>query len=65
LVSRVNSFSIAMLSWSYQKRGALGLGWDICQVLVRNFDWLPFIPPLVVFSVPSRVLDYFDPSREY
>jgi hypothetical protein len=29
--------------------------WDIGQVTVSNFDWLPFTPPpLVTFSGPSR-----------
>jgi hypothetical protein len=27
--------------------------WDIGQVTVSNFDWLPFTPPLVAFSGPS------------
>jgi hypothetical protein len=27
--------------------------WDIGQVTVSNFDWLPFTPPLVIFSGPS------------
>jgi hypothetical protein len=32
----------------------LGLIWDIGQVLVKNFDRLPFTPPpLVVLSGPS------------
>jgi hypothetical protein len=31
----------------------LGLFWDIGQVPVRNFDWLPFTPPLVALSGPS------------
>jgi hypothetical protein len=29
--------------------------WDIGQVTVSNFDWLPFTPPLVAFSGPSHV----------
>jgi hypothetical protein len=29
--------------------------WDIGQVTVSNFDWLPFTPPLVAFSGPSDV----------
>jgi hypothetical protein len=28
--------------------------WDIGQVLEENFNWLPFNPPLVTFSSPSR-----------
>jgi hypothetical protein len=27
--------------------------WDIGQVTVSNFDWLPFTHPLVAFSGPS------------
>jgi hypothetical protein len=27
--------------------------WDIGQITMSNFDWLPFIPPLVAFSGPS------------
>jgi hypothetical protein len=27
--------------------------WDIGQVTVSNFDWLPFTTPLVTFSGPS------------
>jgi hypothetical protein len=27
--------------------------WDIGQVTVSNFDWLPFTPPLIAFSGPS------------
>jgi hypothetical protein len=28
----------------HKKRGASGRFWDICQVPVRNFNWLPFTP---------------------
>jgi hypothetical protein len=28
--------------------------WDIGQVTVSNFDWLPFTSPLVAFSGPSE-----------
>jgi hypothetical protein len=28
--------------------------WDMGQVTVSNFDWLPFTPPLVAFSGPSE-----------
>jgi hypothetical protein len=35
--------------------------WDIGQVPTRNFDWLPFTPPLVAFSGPSAwQLEKFD-----
>jgi hypothetical protein len=29
--------------------------WDIGQVIVSNFDWLPFTPPLVSFFSPSEL----------
>jgi hypothetical protein len=33
-----------------------GCFWDIGQVPSRNFDWLPFTPPLVAFSNPSKLI---------
>jgi hypothetical protein len=30
--------------------------WDIGQVTVSNFNWLPFTPPLVAFSGPSLIV---------
>jgi hypothetical protein len=48
-VPTVDSFSIAVRSWPISKRGASGQFQDICQVSSRNFDWLPFTPPLVAF----------------
>jgi hypothetical protein len=32
--------------------------WDIGQVPVSNFDWLPFTPPLVAFSGPSSSVSH-------
>jgi hypothetical protein len=29
--------------------------WDICQFLHKTLDWLPFTPPLVALSSPSKV----------
>jgi hypothetical protein len=53
-VLRADSLSIVRRSWSSWKRGASGLICDIGHVPVRNFDWLPFTPPLLVaFSSPS------------
>jgi hypothetical protein len=52
LVLRTDSFAIAVWSWMSQKRWASVSVWDIGQVPVRNFDWLPFNPPLVAFSGP-------------
>jgi hypothetical protein len=48
---RSDSFSIAMLSWSSKKRGALGQLWDICQVLLKNFDLLPITPLWLPYPV--------------
>jgi hypothetical protein len=42
------------------KREVSGWFWDIGQVPVRNFDWLPFTPPLVAVSGPSYIYIYSD-----
>jgi hypothetical protein len=42
-----------------EERG-IGSIWDISQVPMRNFDWLSFIPHLVVFSGPSQALHKYD-----
>jgi hypothetical protein len=47
--------SIANQSWVCSKRGVSGWFWDIGQVPLRNFDWLPFTPPLVASSVLHKV----------
>jgi hypothetical protein len=52
-VPSADSFAIAVRSWPSYKRGASGHFRDIGRVLSKNFDWLPFTPPLVVFSSPS------------
>jgi hypothetical protein len=44
-VLMANSLSIAMWSWLSYKRGASGWIWDICQVFIENFNWLPFNTP--------------------
>jgi hypothetical protein len=48
---RSDSFSIAMWTWSSKKRGALGQLWDICQVLLKNFDSLPITPLWLPYPV--------------
>jgi hypothetical protein len=50
---KADSLSIANQSWTRYKRGVSGWFWDIGRVPLRNFDWLPFTPPLVAFSGPS------------
>jgi hypothetical protein len=42
---KADSLSIANQSWACSKRGVSGWFWDIGQVPLRNFDWLPFTPP--------------------
>jgi hypothetical protein len=41
---QADSLSIARQSCSGYKRVVSGWFWDIGQIPVRNFDWLPFIP---------------------
>jgi hypothetical protein len=55
LVLRTNSWPIASRSWPSWKSGASGHLRDIGQVPQMNFDWLPFTPPLVIFSGSSKV----------
>jgi hypothetical protein len=46
--------SIANQSWACSKRGVSSWFWDIGQVPLRNFDWLPFTPlwsPLRCFTM--------------
>jgi hypothetical protein len=49
----------------------LDLFWDICQVLVRNFDWLPFTPSplwspsLILQLVSALVWSLVDFNRLY
>jgi hypothetical protein len=57
---KADSLSIANQSWACQKRGVSGWFWDIGQVSVRNFDWLPFTPPLVAVSGPSVWFSYMN-----
>jgi hypothetical protein len=51
---KADNLSIANQSWARYKRGVSGWSWDIGQVPLRNFDWLPFTPPLVAFSGPLK-----------
>jgi hypothetical protein len=44
-VPKADRLSIANQSWARYKRGVSGWSWNIGQVLLRNFDWLPFTPP--------------------
>jgi hypothetical protein len=56
-VPRPNSFSIARWSWPSWKRGVFGSTWDIGQVLLKNFNWLPFIPLWSPYPVLQLVLE--------
>jgi hypothetical protein len=38
--------------------------WDIGQVTVSNFDWLPFTPPLVAFSGPSHMHGFSGKTKD-
>jgi hypothetical protein len=57
--------SIANQSWACSKRGVSCWFWDIGQVPLRNFDWLPFTPlwsPLRSFNIDSSVVHVINPS---
>jgi hypothetical protein len=56
-IPKANSFAIAVRSWLNQNRGMSDQFWDIGQVPLRNFDWLPFNPlwsPSLVFQYRTR-----------